>query len=98
MFFAAKPAAGDDWNQIRGLMKIELKSLARQIKEIGKGVTGNDVSQKTAVVLMQAVRANAAVLIAAVTPITLPRAESAINAALGAIEDTVNRALGFELV
>lgn len=98
MFFAAKPAAGGDWDQIRGLMKIELKSMGRQIKEIGKGVAAGDITQKTAQALIQMMRNSAAVMLASMSALMLARAEKIVDSALGGIRDTVNGALGFEVM
>lgn len=98
MFGAAKSAAGADWDQVRGLMKIELKSMGRQIKEVGKGVATGDINQKTAQALVHMMRNGGAAMLAAMSTLTLARAEKIVDSALGAIRDTVNGAVGFEAV
>ena len=98
MFGAARGDAGQAWQQLRAICKIELKAIARQIKEIGKGVSSGEISQESGRTLLRLTQSNAVLIVAAMTSQTMATAESAINSALVEIRGTVNDAVGFGLL
>ncbi len=98
MFGAARQEAGAGWTQISGVLKVELKTMSRQIKEIGKGVALGEISTDTAGMLMQMARNNLIMLLAMSTTMIQVTAEKIINAALAVVRGAVNGALGFPLL
>lgn len=98
LFTEAKDVAGDAWDEIRSFVKIEFKGLAKQIKEIGKAVARGEMKTRTARTLMKMARNNLMATLAATTTLVLAAAEKIINAALKAIKELVNGALGFALI
>jgi len=98
MFGAARDEAKDSWSSVKGILKIELKSLAREIKEIGKGVALNEISEMEGQLLLRLVRQNVASVAASTTSLTLPKAEIIVASALESISASVNGALGFSLI
>ncbi|MBX3455905.1 hypothetical protein [Ferrovibrio sp.] len=98
MFGAAREESRDSWSSIRGLVKVELKSLARKIKEAGKAVATGDISEENARLLLRLDRVQIATVVAATSAITLPAAERAIGSSIDAVRESVNGALGFYLL
>lgn len=98
LFAEAKDVAGDAWGEIRSFVKIEFKGLAKQIKEIGKAVARGEIKQRTARALLKMARNNLISTLAATTTLVFAAAEKIINAALKAIKELVNGALGFALI
>ena len=98
MFGAARTDAGQAWPQLRGICKIELKAIARQIKEIGKSVSLGEISQESGRTLLRLSRNHAVLVVAAMTSLTISVAESIIHSALGEIRGTVATAVGFDLL
>lgn len=98
MFGAAREDARSSWNDIRGILKVELKGMARQIKELGKGVALGDLPQEQARLVVRLNRAHIATVLASATALTVTSADLAVGAALDAIREEVNGALGFYLL
>lgn len=98
MFGAAREDARASWEAIRGVLKIELKGLARELKELGKGVALGDIAQEQARLVLRLQRGHIATLVAALTPGTMPVVEGAVAAALEAVRPSVNAAVGFDLI
>lgn len=98
MFGAAREDAGGDWSQIKGVFKIELKTLSRQIKEIGKAVALGEMTEAAARAFMRAVRQSMAMLVAATTILTFEAAERIVMSSLEAVDGMVNGAVGFALI
>lgn len=98
MFRAAREDAGAAWPQLRGICKIELKAMARQIKEVGKGVSLDEISQEAGRSLLRLSRNHAILVVSAMTSQTMSTAESIINSAVGEVRGTVASAVGFDLL
>ena len=98
MFSAAHSDNKQVWERVRTVLKVELKGLARQIKELGKAVAAGDISGNEAAAVMRLQADHSALIVAAFTSAKLPEAEAAISTSLAAIRDSVNAAVGFSLV
>jgi hypothetical protein len=98
MFGAAREDARSNWNDIRGILKVELKATARQIKELGKGVALGDLPQEQARLLVRLTRSHIATVLASATSLTIVTADLAVGAALDAVREDVNKAVGFYLL
>ncbi|WP_282606022.1 hypothetical protein [Pelagibius sp. Alg239-R121] len=98
MLSAAKDVAGSGWDEIRTIVKIEFKAVAKRIKEIGKAFADGEINKPTAKMLMKMVRNNVVAAIALVTNQIMIVVEKIVNAALKIIKDVVNTALGFAIL
>ena len=98
MFSAAQADDRAAWPQIRTVVKIELKGLARQIKELGKAVSAGDLAASDAAAVLRVQSQHSAVIVASFSAAKLQSAEAAIGAGIDAVRDDVNAAVGFALV
>ena len=98
MFSAAQADDRAAWPQIRTVVKIELKGLARQIKELGKAVSAGDLTAGDAAAAMRFRSQRSAVVVASFSVANLHAAEGAIGAGFDAVRDDVNAAVGLALV
>lgn len=98
MLTAGAQAFGAGWGEVEKFAKLEFKTLAQRIKDIGEGLAQNQFDLPTAKLLtaMQVNTATAA--IAGATTLVLLAVEAAINAVLATIKDAVNAALGVALL
>jgi hypothetical protein len=98
MVTAGALAFGAGWAEVEKFAKLEFKTLAQRIKEIGEGLAKNDFDVPTGKLLM-AMQVNTAIAtIAGVTTLLLLTVEAAINAVLATLKDAVNAALGVALL
>ena len=79
MFSAAHSDNRQVWERVRTVLKVELKGLARQIKELGKAVAAGDMSGSEATAVMRMQTEHSALIVAAFTTAKLSEAESAIG-------------------
>lgn len=98
MLGAAKDVAGSSWDDIRSVVKIEFKALAKRIKEIGRAFANGEINKVTAKMLMKMVRNNVTAAIALVTNQVMIMVEKIVNAALKIVRDVVNGALGVAIL
>ncbi len=98
MVTAGAQAFGTGWAEVEKFAKLEFKTLAQRIKEIGEGLAKNDFDMPTGKLLM-AMQVNTAIAaIAGATTLFQLAVEAAINAVLATIKEAVNTALGVELL
>lgn len=98
MLDGARAEAAGAWQEVKGLLRVELRALARNIKDLGKAVAQGHVAEQSAVLVMRIHKNNLVALAATLTTIVHATAERIVNAALALVRDTVNRALGFALL
>src|SRR4051812_38230914 len=98
MVTAGAQAFGDGWAQVEKFAKLEFKTLAQRIREIGEGLANNDFDVPTGKLLMAMQVNTAKAAIAGATTLILLAVEAAINAMLATIKDAVNAALGVALL
>lgn len=98
MFGAARKEAGDAWSQLRGVCKIELKAMARQIKEVAKSVSTKEITPEVGRTILRLSRTNSITAIAAMTPLTFASVERVVTTATGEVRDAVAKAVGLELL
>ena len=98
MVTAGVHAFGAGWAEVEKFAKLEFKTLAQRIKEIGEGLAKNDFDVPTGKLLMAMQVNTATATIAGVTTLVLLAVEAAINAVLVTIKDAVNAALGVALL
>ena len=91
-------AFGAGWGQVEKFAKVEFKTIAQRIEQIGQGLLRGDFDLTTGkmLVAMQINLATAA--IAGATTLTMLAVEAAINAVLAVIKGAVNSALKMALL
>lgn len=98
MLDAAKTVVGKQWPNIQNYAETEMKKIGEKILEIEKmKLEGTATEEKAKLLLDIQMNASKTVLLT-VQGMAKIMAEQAINAALGAIKDIVNKALGFALI
>ena len=98
MLDAAKIVVGKQWPSMQNYAETEMKKIGEKILVIEKmKLDGTTTDERAKLLLNIQVNASKTVLLA-VKGITKIMAEQAINAALGAIRDVVNKAIGFSLL
>lgn len=98
MIAAAKAVLDKKWPVIKDYAEAELEKLARTLAQIEKLKISGQISEAEASVLFEMQKNTARAVMLALQGMSLLLVEGAINAALGAIKDTINTALGFVLL
>lgn len=98
MISAAKGVFDKRWPVIRDYAEAELEKLARTLVQIEKLKLSGQISEAEASVLFEMQKNTARAVMLALQGMSLLLVEGAINAALGAVKDIVNTALGFVLL
>ena len=98
MVAAGAGAFGAGWGQVEKFAKIEFKTIAQRIEQIGQGLAKGDFDLATGKMLL-AMQVNLATsAIAGATTLTMLAVEAAINAVLAVIKGAVNSALKMALL
>ena len=95
---AAKGKLQKQWPEVKEFAKTESRKTAETLAMIERLTLSGEINVKQAKALLQMQKNSALAVLLAVEGLGLLMAESAINAALGAIRDTVNTAVGFVLL
>lgn len=98
MVDAARGKLTKHWPDVKEYAKSEAKKTAETLALIERLVLTNEINAKQAKALLSMQRNSAQSVLLTIEGLGLLTAESAINAALGAVRDTVNKALGFALL
>jgi hypothetical protein len=95
---AAKGKLSDHWPEVKEFAKAEAKKTAETLSMIEKLALAGEINAKQAKALLSMQKNSALAVLLTVQGLGLLTVESAINAALGAVKETVNTALGFLLL
>jgi hypothetical protein len=95
---AVKPALGKAWSDVEPFAATEATKLAHTLANIAALKANNQINEDQASALLDMQKQAMQSVLLAVEGIGLIAAQNAINAALGAIKDVVNKALGFALI
>ena len=98
MVGAAKGSLGRDWSKVRTVAEPQLDSLARSLASIGQQAMDGSLSAAEAAALLEIHKNTTRTVLLTVEGMGLLAVENAINAALGAVKDTLNGAVGFALL
>jgi hypothetical protein len=98
MVAAARASLGRDWSKARAFAEPQFDNLARSLVSIGELTLEGTITAQEAAALLEIHKNTTRIVLLTVRGIGLLAAENAINAALGAVRDTVNRAIGFALL
>lgn len=95
---AAKGKLKEHWPEVKEFAKSEARKTSETLAMIERLTLTGDINIKQAKALLQMQKNSAMAVLLTVEGLGLLTVESAINAALGAVRDTVNTALGFVLL
>lgn len=98
MLGAARAKLKKQWPVIKEYAAAEAKKTAETLALIEKLRLTGDISPTEARLLLEMQRNSAKSVLMTVEGLGLLAAESAINAAVGAVQTTVNKAVGFTLI
>lgn len=98
MLAAAKAVLDKRWPQIKDYAEPELEKLARTLLQIQRLRATERISDGTASVLLEMQKNTTRAVMLTLEGLGLVLIEEAINAALKAVKDTVNTAIGFPLL
>lgn len=95
---AVKPVLNKYWGEVRDYAEAEAEKMAKTLATITALRTANKIDDQQAQALLEMQKHSMQAVLLAVEGIGLIAAQNAVNAALGAVKDTVNRAIGFVLL
>lgn len=95
---AAKASLGRDWPKARAFAEPEFDKLARSLVSIGKMTVDGTITEQEAAALLDIHKNTTRTVFLTVQGLGLLAVENAINAALDAVKDTLNAALGIALL
>ena len=98
MLNAAKGVLGNKWPGIQNYAESEFKKIGQNILDIEKNTLQGNYSENQVRILFDIQRNATKTVLLTLEGMTLIMTEQAINAALGAIRDVVNKAIGFTLI
>lgn len=98
MLFATKEVFDDKWPEIKDYTKAEVSQFAKRFVEIEKLRKTDGISEERAKSHIEFQKEAWKTVLLAVEGLSLLLIEQAISAALNAIKDIVNTALGFTLL
>ncbi len=98
MITAAKGVLGKKWPVIKDYAEAELEKLARTLTQIEALKLSGQISDAEASVLFEMQKNTTRAVMLTLKGMSLLIVEGAINAALAAVKDTINTALGFALL
>ncbi len=94
MVAAARASLGRDWSKARAFAEPQFDNLARSLVSIGDLTVRGTITAPEAAALLEIHKNTTRTVLLTVKGLGLLAAENAINAALGAVRDTVNGAIG----
>jgi len=98
MLGAAQGKLQEHWPEVREYAETETRKTADTLASIERLLLAGQINSKQAKALLRMQRNSAQSVLLTIEGLGLLTVESAINAALGAVRDTVNGAVGFALL
>lgn len=100
MMTAASESFGADWQKVKSFVRIEFKSIARKIKEIGKAILdqNNLIDLERGKILLENQKILAVQTIVAAAGMLLAAVQRAVDAVFAQIRGFVNGRLGIALI
>ena len=98
MVAAAKGELSDEWPEIKMYAEAEARKIAETIKMVGKLYAQGKITAAAAKLHLKIQRNAARMVLLTVEGLGILAVEKAINAAVRAIKDSVNAAVGFVLI
>lgn len=98
MLNAAKPVLNDYWKEVKPYVEKESKSFAQNLAMIAKLKLQGKISREEALLHIQIQRNSFRAVLTAVEGLGILMVEKALNAAISAIRNAVNTAIGWSLL
>lgn len=98
MLAAAKGEVAEKWPDVKIYAAAEARKLAQTLVMIQQLRVAGQITQKQAEILLDMQKQTSRVVLLTIEGLSLLAAEAAVNAAVKAIRDTVNDAVGWRLV
>lgn len=98
MLNASQAVLKDKWPQMKGYAEMESKKMLETVAEIQRMKIAGQITEEQARLLMDMQKHAMRAVMLATEIMGLAAAEQAINAAIGAVRDTINKAVGFILL
>jgi len=98
MLQAVKASLGKDYSKVKDFARPEVQRLARSVVDIAKLVAAGKVTKQQAKSLVAIHKNTTRVVFLTIEGLGIIAVENALNAAIGAIRDTVNGAVKFALI
>lgn len=95
---AAKGELTESWPEIKDYVNAESKKIAETVKMISIMTAAGKMTQKEAKIHLRIQKNAATTVLLTVEGLGLLAVENAVNAAIKAINDVVNQAVGFKLI
>lgn len=95
---AASASLGEDWSGIKDFAEPEFKRLAQSLVDIGELIAAKKVTKRQGQALLNIHKNTTQIVLLTAKGLGVVAVENAINAALRAVRNTVNTALGFKLL
>jgi hypothetical protein len=98
MVAAARDSLGRDWSKARKFAEPQLDNLARSLVSVGQMAADGTITVQEAAALLEVHKNTTRTVLLTQKGLGLLAVENAINAALGAVKETLNGALGVALL
>ncbi len=98
MLAAVRESLGNDFAKVKDFASPELETLAQSLVNIGRLAAEGKATPRQAKALLKVHLNTTQTIFLTVEGLGIIAVENAINAALGAVRDTINGSLGFTLV
>jgi len=98
MLNAIKPILNKYWDNVKDYAETEAEKMAKTLANITELFVAKKIDDQQAQALIDMQKHAMQAVLLAVEGIGLIAAQNAINAALGAVKDVVNKAIGFSLL
>ena len=98
MLNAIEPIVGKEWGVVEDYAKTEGDKMAQTLAKIGELYTAKKINDLQAKALLDMQKQSMQAVLLTIEGIGLITAQNAINAALGAVQGVVNKAIGFSLL
>ena len=95
---AIRPILNKYWGDVKDYAETEAEKMAKTLATITELRVANKINDQQAQALLDMQKHAMQAVLLAVEGIGLVAAQNAINAALGAVKDVVNKAIGFALL
>lgn len=98
MVAAASDSFGESWNQVRDYATAQFQQTAATLALIERDTLSGSITPEQARNLLDIQNQATQAVMLAIATMTAASVQKAINAALGAVRETVNAAVGFTLL
>jgi hypothetical protein len=98
MLSAIRPVLSKYWGDVKDFAETEAEKMAKTLATIAELRVADKINDQQAQALLDMQKHSMQAVFLAVEGIGLIAAQNAINAALGAVKDMVNKAIGFALL